>query len=139
MYKYPHNTIHSIQGGITRVAARSALTHRLLVCEIYLCAAGLGVVNNLRATAFHVLTANLLLGLALVIALASWVKNDGISRSRSFLRVWDCGFFLLVAWPVVMPVYLVRTRGRSQGVLIVFAFMGCLVLGAITAKLASRN
>jgi len=50
-----------------------------------------------------------------------WVLRD--SRKRSVPWVYDIGFFLVVAWPVIMPYYLLKTRG-AKGLLLILAFVG---------------
>jgi hypothetical protein len=42
----------------------------------------------------------------------------------------DLGFFLYLAWPVVMPYYLVKTRG-AKGLLIMLGFVAAYVGAAI--------
>ncbi len=60
-----------------------------------------------------------------------WLNVD--SRETKTLRVWDMGFFLYVAWPVIVPYYLVRTRGlvRTFLVLLLAAsiYAGAFVAG----------
>ena len=53
---------------------------------------------------------------ALLCLIAYWLEVD--SRETKTLRLWDMGFFLYVAWPVIIPYYLVRTRGLKRAVAI---------------------
>jgi len=55
-----------------------------------------------------------------------WVKVDG--RERETLRVWDMGYFLLVAWPVIVPYYLVKTRGFKRA-LAIFSLLALVMFG----------
>jgi hypothetical protein len=48
--------------------------------------------------------------LAPMVAAANWIRSD--ARARKIGLVHDLGFFLLIAWPVVIPWYAVKTRGR---------------------------
>ncbi len=48
--------------------------------------------------------------LAPMVAAANWIRPD--ARARRVGLVHDLGFFLLIAWPVVIPWYAVKTRGR---------------------------
>ena len=57
-----------------------------------------------------------------------WLRTD--SRKRGVGWVYDMGFFLCIAWPLVMPYYLVKTR-RAKGLLIILAFVGVYVGAAI--------
>lgn len=53
-----------------------------------------------------------------------WLLTD--SRKRGIAWVYDIGFFLSIAWPFIMPYYLVKTRG-AKGLLLIFAFVGTYV------------
>ena len=49
-----------------------------------------------------------------------WLRTD--SRKRGVGWVYDMGFFLCIAWPLVMPYYLVKTRG-AKGFLVILGFI----------------
>jgi hypothetical protein len=53
-----------------------------------------------------------------------WLLTD--SRKRGVAWVYDIGFFLYIAWPFIMPYYLVKTR-RAKGLLLILAFVGTYV------------
>jgi len=53
-----------------------------------------------------------------------WLRTD--SRKRGVPWVYDLGFFLYVAWPLIMPYYLVKTRD-AKGLVVVFGFVGAYV------------
>ena len=57
-----------------------------------------------------------------------WLRQD--SRGRGVGWVFDMGLFLYVAWPVVMPYYLLKTRG-AKGLLAILAFAGANVGGLL--------
>ena len=57
-----------------------------------------------------------------------WLRTD--SRKRGVASVYDIGFFLYIAWPIVMPYYLVKTRG-AKGLLVILAFVGAYFGAAI--------
>ena len=57
-----------------------------------------------------------------------WLKDD--SRRRGISWVYDSGFFLYVAWALVMPYYLLKTRG-ARGILVVLAFIGVYIGAAV--------
>jgi hypothetical protein len=68
-----------------------------------------------------------------------WLQTD--SRKYGVAWVFDMGLFLYIAWPLIMPYYLFRTRGL-KGFLPILAFigtyLGAYVMGAaIGAVLAS--
>jgi hypothetical protein len=58
-----------------------------------------------------------------------WLSDDG--RKRGVAWVLDMGLFLYVAWPIVMPYYLLKTRG-AKGLLVILCFLGAYV-GALAA------
>ena len=61
-----------------------------------------------------------------------WLRRD--SRGRGVGWVFDMGLFLYIAWPVVMPDYLLKTRG-AKGLLAILACAGAYV-GALLAGAA---
>jgi hypothetical protein len=69
--------------------------------------------------------------LGLLWAVGWWLRDD--SRRRGVGWVFDMGLFLYIAWPVLMPYYLLKTRG-AKGLLLMLAFglayVGALVAGA---------
>ena len=58
-----------------------------------------------------------------------WLLRD--SRKRNIAWVFDMGLFLYVAWPFIMPYYLLKTRG-AKGLLLILAFI-VVYLGALVA------
>lgn len=65
-------------------------------------------------------------------AIGWWLRTD--SRRRGVLSVYDLGLILYLAWPIVMPYYLVKTRG-AKGLLVILgfvvAYVGATLLGAL--------
>ena len=41
-----------------------------------------------------------------------WLQTD--SRKREFRWAYDLGLLLFVAWPIVLPYYLLKTRGARE-------------------------
>ena len=72
---------------------------------------------------------SLLYPLGFLWAVGWWLRRD--SRARGVGWVFDMGLFLYIAWPVVMPYYLLKTRG-AKGLLATLAFAGAYV-GALIA------
>ena len=74
----------------------------------------------------------LIYGVGMAWAFGWWLRTD--SRRQGVLSVYDLGFFLYMAWPIVMPYYLVKTRG-AKGLLailgFVVAYVGALLLGML--------
>ena len=54
-----------------------------------------------------------------------WIRDD--SRKRQFAWVYDLGFFLYLAWPVVTPYYLFKTRG-VRALLTIGAFILVIIV-----------
>ena len=52
--------------------------------------------------------------------IAYWLDKD--SHEKQVGRVWDMGFFLSVAWPVIIPYHLIKTRGIKRASLIFLFF-----------------
>jgi len=61
-------------------------------------------------------------------SLGWWLQTD--SRKRGVALVYDMGLFLYVAWPIVMPYHLVKTR-RGKGLLVILGFVGAYMAPAI--------
>ena len=57
-----------------------------------------------------------------------WLLTD--SRKRGVALVYDIGMFLYIAWPLIMPYYLVTTR-RAKGLLLIFAFVSIYIGAAV--------
>ena len=78
--------------------------------------------------------ATLLFTVGLLWAVGWWLRTD--RRRRGVLSVYDLGFFLYLAWPVVMPYYLVKTRG-AKGLLVMLGFVAAYVGAAIIGMVLS--
>ena len=64
-----------------------------------------------------------------------WLERDSHEREVGQVwRVWDMGFFLLVAWPVIIPYHLIKTRGirRTSVILLLLTitYFGAFVIAA---------
>jgi|SRR5882672_172917 len=57
-----------------------------------------------------------------------WLMTD--SRKRGVAWVYDIGLFLYLAWPLILPYYLLKTRG-ARGLLVILAFAGTFVLATL--------
>ena len=76
----------------------------------------------------------LLFTIGLLWAVGWWLRTD--SRRRGVLSVYDLGFFLYLAWPIVMPYYLIKTRG-AKGLLVMVGFIAAYVGAAIVGIVLS--
>lgn len=74
----------------------------------------------------------LLYALSFLWVIGWWLLKD--SRGRGVGWVFDMGLFLYIAWPIVMPYYLLKTRGL-RGLLAILVFAGVYV-GAFMAGVA---
>ncbi|HEV7475040.1 MAG TPA: hypothetical protein VGN90_13390 [Pyrinomonadaceae bacterium] len=65
-----------------------------------------------------------------------WLLAD--SRKRGVPCIYDMGLFLQIAWPFVMPYYLLKTRG-ARGLLVILVFaataMAATAVGAVLSLL----
>lgn len=61
-----------------------------------------------------------------------WLRTD--SRKREFRLVYDLGLFLYIAWPIVLPYYLFKTRG-IRGLLVILGFVGVYIGGAVVGMM----
>jgi hypothetical protein len=83
----------------------------------------------------------LLLGVGPAVAVAAWLAADA-RRTRTVLA-HDAGFFFYLTWPLSIPWYAVRTRGRRGWRLAVQLYVIAVVgwlgysLGAVIAWLRS--
>jgi hypothetical protein len=71
----------------------------------------------------------LLYALGLLWVIGWWLLRD--SRKRGVQWAFDMGLFLYIAWPLIMPYYLLKTRG-AKGLLVILGFVG-VYLGALLA------
>lgn len=53
-----------------------------------------------------------------------WLQQD--SRKHGYRWVYDLGLFLYIAWPFIIPYYLLKTRGL-KGLIPILAFAGIYV------------
>ena len=84
----------------------------------------------------------MLLGIGPAVAVAGWLAADA-KRTRTVLA-HDAGFFFYLTWPLSIPWYAVRTRGRRGWWLVAqlyaLALAGWLgfIVGAVIAVRGSR-
>ena len=67
-------------------------------------------------------------------AVGWWLRTD--SCRRGVLSVYDLGFFVYLAWPIVMPYYLIKTRG-AKGLLVMLGFVAAYVGAALVGIVVS--
>jgi len=66
-----------------------------------------------------------------------WLNLD--SQQRQTPRVWDMGFFLVLAWPVIAPYHLVKTRGIKRAVVTLLLLFGVAIVGFMAGALIFRT
>ena len=64
-----------------------------------------------------------------------WLQQD--SRKHSITLVFDMGFFLLLAWPIIIPYYLFKTR-KSKAFVIILGYIGLNVGARLFGRLLGR-
>lgn len=71
-----------------------------------------------------------------LLAVVLWLQRD--ARRTGVGAVQDLGYFLLLAWPVVIPWYAFRTRGRSGWLLMLglFALLGASSISGVLVEYA---
>jgi hypothetical protein len=74
--------------------------------------------------------------IALLWIVGWWLRVD--SRKRGVAWVHDMGLFLMMAWPFIMPYYLVKSRG-AWGLLNILGFVGVYLGAAIIGILISMS
>jgi hypothetical protein len=75
-----------------------------------------------------------------LIAAISWVHAD--ARARHIPLVHDMGLFLWLAWPVLLPWYALKTRGRHGlplALVVMLATIAPLLLAAIVEAVRSSS
>ena len=66
--------------------------------------------------------------------MAYWLDRD--SHEKQLGRVWDMGFLLSIAWPLIIPYHLVKTRGIKRTALaFLFVTITCVAAFEIAAAL----
>ena len=61
-----------------------------------------------------------------------WLQQD--SRRHGFKWVYDLGLFLYIAWPIILPYYLFKTRGlKALLTILIFlaVYLGAYIIGVI--------
>jgi hypothetical protein len=96
------------------------------LCSVAACAYSLG---ELQPS----LTVSYFLSLAPLFAVILWVQKD--ARRSGVAAVHDLGFFLWLAWPVLIPWYAFKTRGRRDGWKLLMRLMAIILAAYITAFL----
>ena len=76
----------------------------------------------------------LIVQLAPLLAVIIWLQDD--ARLTKAVNVYDWGFLLWVAWPLLMPWYVVKTRGR-RGWLLAFKLTALMFAPFIVASAVS--
>ena len=104
-------------------------------------ASALAVTYAVRAEPLPPL-ASLLVILGPLIAVLYWLRQD--ARDRRIPLVHDWGLFAYLAWPILIPWYVYRTRGPHGWPLTLLLFLGILaplLLAAtvLTVKTLSRG
>ena len=78
----------------------------------------------------------LLLYVGILAAMGYWLTWD--SKRYGLTWVWDMGFFLYLAWPVIVPYYLLKTRGVKSSILITLSVIGTYVAGKVITLIIFR-
>jgi hypothetical protein len=111
---------------LSRILSPAALLYLFVVITQFVYGAYLGAQIEFPGAATFLFTFGLLW------AVGWWLQRD--SHRCGELSVYDLGFFLYLAWPIVMLYYLIKTRG-AKGLLVmlgfVVAYVGAAIVGII--------
>ena len=113
---------------LSRALSPTMLLYAFVVITQF--AYGLYIGRQIEAPAAY----SLLQGAAQLWIIGWWLRTD--SRKRRVVWVYDLGFFLCIAWPLVMPYYLIKSRG-AKGLLVVVSFIGAYVGATIIGIILS--
>jgi hypothetical protein len=110
----------------------------LLLSALYIASmTGLWVVYSVLCTASSVAPldgVNVLWSLGMGILVVWWVRTD--THPSKYSPCFDYGTFMMAWWPVLLPHYLVRTRG-FKGLLIYAGLVGFLLILVVVVALAT--
>jgi hypothetical protein len=123
---------------LSRILSPAPLLYLFVVITQFAYGAYLGLQFEFLGAQFEFpAAATLLFTVGLLWAVGWWLRTD--RRRRGVLSVYDLGFFLYLAWPIVMPYYLIKTRG-AKGLLVmlgfVAAYVGATIIGIILSVVA---
>src|SRR4030095_3440090 len=113
---------------LSRILAPAPLLYTFLVITQFTYGAYLGAQLQFPEGVTVIYTVGMLWGVGW------WLRTD--SRRRGVLSVYDLGFFLYLAWPVVMPYYLVKTRG-AKGLLVMLGFVAAYLVAGFIGMILS--
>jgi polyferredoxin len=117
------------------VFSRIASPTILLYLFVVITQIGFGIYYGLQVEPPPAL--RLIYALALLWIIGWWLRRD--SRKQGVPWVYDMGFFLVVAWPFIIPYYLVKSRG-AKGLFVILgfvgAYIGAVIIGIIISVLA---
>jgi len=77
--------------------------------------------------------ASLFLSFAILTSVGYWLEQD--RRRRGMDWGWDTEFFLYLAWLVIIPYYLTKTRGLGRALLVIVAFIATYVAGRFASRI----
>src|SRR5204862_7013966 len=115
---------------LSRMFSPVPLLYTFVVITQFACGAYLGAQLEFPAAV------TFLFAVGILWAVGWWLRTD--SRRRGVLSVYDLGFLLYLAWPIVMPYYLIKTRG-AKGLLVILGFVvvyvGAAIMGLVFSVL----
>ena len=99
---------------------------------LWLYALAFGVASAIRPDGILPVSADYVARVALALIISSWVISDAQKRQRRVCYDYDS--FVFFAWPIVVPVYLFRTRGW-RAFLTLLCFAGIWLVAMLAAAL----
>ena len=98
---------------------------------LWLYAIALGIATGLQSYGILPSGADLSSRMALSLVMAFWVTADARKRRRALCYDYDS--FVFFAWPIVMPIYLIQTRGW-RALLTLLCFIGIWMVVILVAR-----
>jgi hypothetical protein len=95
---------------------------------LYAIATGIATAVSPEGSSFG--NVQLVARVALALIIASWVASDAKKRQKQLCYDYDS--FIFFAWPIVVPVYLFKTRGW-RAFLTLFCFAGICIVAMLVA------
>lgn len=111
-------SLHTMQNFLSRLASPTALLYIYLIFTQI--AYGIYLARGIDPPPAF----TLIFAAGLLWIVGWWLLKD--SRKRDIPWIYDLGFFLTLAWPFVIPYYLLQTR-RAKGLLLILAVLGTCI------------
>src|SRR5215467_14009057 len=107
---------------------RSLIMFVLICVAIFVYSLGLGIYSAVHMPPRPLF--DFLLRVIFICGVVWWLRAD--PQSSPATRVYCSGLLVSLAWPIIVPYHLLKTRGLT-GLLYLFALFGIIVIGVLLA------